>query len=191
MKLSKKGTSGAGAKTSALEIVLYIVAGITAAIAIYMTYSAISYISSYYSNYGVSINSNPGQAIQYIVGQAFAYYAWMFVFFVLARVIRKLGHPTVIGKSTTSKVAVQTARLSEESPEERKARKEKEEAEKKAREDKIAAEAENKAQKRAAKEEARAKKKAEKAAKYNHKEEANEEAPEKDNTSDENTDTDK
>lgn len=77
-------------KVKALEVVLYVLAGISLVCAILMTIGAIAYIHSYYSSYGMSVASGWKDAVQYILNNSGNWVVFTLLFFAAARIIARL-----------------------------------------------------------------------------------------------------
>ena len=69
---------------------LYVIAIVFLVITAYMIYSSITYISSYFASYGMSITDGLGEAIQYIITSAVPYFVYAMIAFLFAKVLKKL-----------------------------------------------------------------------------------------------------
>lgn len=77
-------------KKSKFEITMYVISGLLAVYTVYMLYSTITYLTSYFSQYGSSLSSNFGTAIGYILTQCLVYLVYAILTFAAARIYREV-----------------------------------------------------------------------------------------------------
>lgn len=77
-------------KKSVFEIVMYVISGLLCVYTVYMLYSTITYLVSYFTQYGQSLASNFGTAFGYILTQCLVYLVYAILTFGIARVYREV-----------------------------------------------------------------------------------------------------
>lgn len=77
-------------KKSKFEIAMYVISGLLAVYTVYMLYSTITYLTSYFGQYGSSLSSNIGTAIGYILTQCLVYLVYAILTFAAARIYREV-----------------------------------------------------------------------------------------------------
>lgn len=77
-------------KVSGLELALYIIAGVFAALFIYMLISSTIYIRDYCASYGTTMFAIFGEAFKYILSQSISYLVYTLVFFFGARILKRI-----------------------------------------------------------------------------------------------------
>lgn len=77
-------------KKSKFEITMYVISGLLAVYTVYMLYSTITYLTSYFSQYGSSLSSNFGTAIGYILTQCLVYLVYAILTFAAAKIYHEV-----------------------------------------------------------------------------------------------------
>lgn len=77
-------------KKSKFEIVMYVISGLLCVYTVYMLYSTVTYLVSYFTQYGQSLASNFGTAFGYILTQCLVYLVYAILTFAIARVYREV-----------------------------------------------------------------------------------------------------
>ncbi len=77
-------------KKSKFEIVMYVISGLLFVYTVYMLYSTVTYLVSYFTQYGQSLASNFGTAFGYILTQCLVYLVYAILTFAIARVYREV-----------------------------------------------------------------------------------------------------
>ena len=93
----RSNNSGAKAKTSALVIVLYVIAAILAAIFCWSLYMGIVYINNYMASYGMSFADMAGDGVQYVMNQSLSYLIYALLIFAAAKGLKLLQNMAVSG----------------------------------------------------------------------------------------------
>lgn len=88
-------------KICRFEWIMYIAAIVTLAVGIFLIISAITYISSYYSSYGMSMSSGWKDAVQYVLSNSGSWFVYALIFFTAGRIIARLEAVKAFGTKDT------------------------------------------------------------------------------------------
>lgn len=73
-------------KRSPLSIVLYVLSAVLLVYAVYMVFSTVNYLSSYFQTYSTTIGSNLGDSFNYILTNTLSYFLYAVFLFTAGKV---------------------------------------------------------------------------------------------------------
>ena len=73
-----------------VAIGLYVCAGLSLAYGIFMVYYSITYVQSYYEDYGMSISEGIKDVVQYVISSSTSYIGFAILFFAAAMILMRM-----------------------------------------------------------------------------------------------------